>query len=63
MTNKEIRLCIEKVAADCANSLNILADRVADLDDADDDDVDAILDASKRVILILGDLRDDFVDE
>jgi len=63
MTNKEIRLCIEKAAADCANALNLLAYHVGDLEDADGDDVESILEASRHVSTILGHLQDDFADE
>lgn len=62
MTNKEIRLCIEKAAADCVHALDLLAQHVGDLDDADDDDVDAILEASKRVARVLRHLSQDFPD-
>lgn len=62
MTNEEIRLCIERTAAECIHSLTLLASHMTSLDDFADDDVQIIQDAARDVAGILISLRDDFAD-
>ncbi len=60
MTNDEIRLCIEKVAADCIYSLTVLAARLDSFDVVGDEDVQIVQNAAKDVAGVLTGVLDNF---